>query len=174
MRDLLLVPETKLAVDLLQEFQERRRQIAIVVDEFGTTVGLVTAEDLIEQVVGELDDEFDVAIRSLSALPDGTWEFDGTVPLRDLITKLQWQFPREAGVDTLAGFLLAQFGHIPVPKEHVDFGNRRFTVLQTVGHRISRILVQDLPPAPAPIASGASQLRVPPPTRAQASTQVRG
>jgi len=178
MRDLLLVPETKLAVELLQEFQERRRQIAIVVDEFGTTVGLVTAEDLIEQVVGELDDEFDVAIRSLSALSDGTWEFDGTVPLRDLITKLQWQFPREAGVDTLAGFLLAQFGHIPVPKEHVDFGNRRFTVLQTVGHRISRVLVQELPPTPAPVASGASQLRTPPQTRPQTGTpsgsQARG
>ncbi len=58
------MPETKLAVELLQEFQERRRQMAIVVDEFGTTVGLVTAEDALEQIVGELDDEFDVESRA--------------------------------------------------------------------------------------------------------------
>jgi CBS domain containing-hemolysin-like protein len=151
MRDLLVVPETKLAVELLQEFQERRRQIAIVVDEFGSTVGLVTAEDLLEQIVGELDDEFDVAARSFSPTTPGNYEIEGTVPLRDLTTKLQWSFPREAGVETLAGFLLAQLGHIPTPGEHVDFGGRRYTVLQVAGRRVSRIRVQLLPPTPAPV-----------------------
>ena len=64
MRDVLVVPETKLAVELLQEFQERRRQIAVVVDEFGSTLGMVTAEDVLEQVVGELEDEFDTGRRA--------------------------------------------------------------------------------------------------------------
>ena len=100
MRDVLVVPETKLAVELLQEFQERRRQIAIVVDEFGSTLGLVTAEDVLEQVVGELEDEFDTA-RSLP-LPasDGGLLLDGSASLRDLATQLRWKFPREAGVET--------------------------------------------------------------------------
>jgi putative hemolysin len=71
MRDMLVVPETKLTVDLLQEFQERRRQIAIVVDEFGSTVGLVTAEDALEQIVGELEDEFDIGSRIPIPAADG-------------------------------------------------------------------------------------------------------
>ncbi len=74
MREVLFVPETKLAVELLQEFQERRRLMAIVVDEFGTTVGLVTAEDALEQIVGELDDEFDVETRaSMLVRPGRGW-----------------------------------------------------------------------------------------------------
>ena len=105
MRDALVVPETKLAVELLQEFQERRRQMAIVVDEFGSTVGLVTAEDALEQIVGELEDEFDGSGRAIpqpNAL--GVLDLEGTVTLRDLTTQLHWSFPREAGVETLAGF----------------------------------------------------------------------
>ncbi|WP_433965524.1 CBS domain-containing protein [Tunturiibacter gelidiferens] len=70
MRELTVVPETKLAIELLQEFQERRRHIAIVVDEFGSTVGLVTAEDVLEQIVGELEDEFDVSKSPCSAPPE--------------------------------------------------------------------------------------------------------
>ena len=70
MREITVVPETKLAIELLQEFQERRRHIAIVVDEFGSTVGLVTAEDVLEQIVGELEDEFDISRSPL--LPPGS------------------------------------------------------------------------------------------------------
>jgi putative hemolysin len=146
MRDVLVVPETKLAVDVLQEFQERRRQIAIVVDEFGSTVGLVTAEDALEQLVGELEDEFDVSARNLPT-PDskGTVELDGTATLRDLTTQLHWQFPREPGIETLAGFLLAQLGHLPKPGEHIEYGGRRFTALELSGRRISRIRVDQDP-----------------------------
>ena len=113
MRGLFVVPETKLAVELLQEFQERRRQIAIVVDEFGSTVGIVTAEDVLEQIVGELDDEFDIAPRIPLLSSTGVMSLDGSTTLRDLGTQLHWSFPREAGVETLAGFLLAHLGHIP-------------------------------------------------------------
>lgn len=147
MRDVLVVPETKLAVDLLQEFQERRRQISIVVDEFGSTVGLVTAEDALEQIVGELEDEFDLAARALPAPGEGgAVDLDGTVTLRDLTTHYRWHFPREPGIETLAGFMLTQLGHLPQPGERVRHGAHSFTVLQLTGLRISRVRVQPVRP----------------------------
>jgi putative hemolysin len=152
MRELTVVPETKLAVELLQEFQERRRHIAIVVDEFGSIVGIVTAEDALEQIVGELDDEFDIARTSLLSTT-GVMSLDGSIPLRDLGTELHWTFPREAGVETLAGFLLAHLGHIPVVGESFEYGGRRYTVAEMSGRRISRVNVETLTPPPAPYAS---------------------
>jgi putative hemolysin len=145
MRELFVVPETKLAMDLLQEFQERRRHIAIVVDEFGTTVGLVTAEDALEQIVGELEDEFDLATKFSLLSATGVMTLDGSTTLRDLGTQFHWVFPREAGVETLAGFLLAQLGHIPVVGESIEHGGRRYTVAEMAGHRISRINVVTIP-----------------------------
>ncbi|GAC1420537.1 MAG: hemolysin family protein [Acidobacteriaceae bacterium] len=144
MREVFVVPETKLAVELLQEFQERRRQIAVVVDEFGSTVGIVTAEDVLEQVVGELEDEFDIASRTSTFNSSGVTLLDGSTTLRDLGTQLRWTFPREAGVETLAGFLLAQLGHIPMVGESVEFEGRRFVVAEMAGRRIARVRVEAL------------------------------
>jgi CBS domain containing-hemolysin-like protein len=144
MRDVFVVPETKLAVELLQEFQERRRQIAVVVDEFGSTVGIVTAEDVLEQVVGELEDEFDIAARTADFNAAGVMSLDGSTTLRDLDTQLHWTFPREAGVETLAGFLLAQLGHLPEAGESVEFGGRRFVVAEMAGRRIARVRVETI------------------------------
>jgi putative hemolysin len=149
MRDVLVVPETKVAVDLLQEFQERHRQIAIVVDEFGSTLGLVTAEDALEQVVGEVHDEFDTSLELPIPTADGAVMMEGSASLRDLVTQLRWKFPREAGVETLAGFLLAHLGHIPSIGEHVDFGHRRYTIVEMSGHRIARVRIRELAPAEA-------------------------
>jgi putative hemolysin len=149
MHGLTVVPETKLAVELLQEFQERRRQMAIVVDEFGSTVGIVTAEDALEQIVGELDDEFDIAPRSPLFSSTGAMSLDGSTTLRDLGTQLHWTFPREAGVETLAGFLLAHLGHIPTVGESIEHIGRRYTVAEISGRRISRVTVQTLAPAKA-------------------------
>jgi CBS domain containing-hemolysin-like protein len=140
MHDVFVVPETKLAVELLQVFQERRRQIAVVVDEFGSTVGIVTAEDLLEQIVGELDDEFDIARSSLLS-STGVASLDGSTPLRDLGTQLHWTFPREPGIETLAGFLLAHLGHIPSIGESIEYGGRRYSVAEISGRRISRVNV---------------------------------
>jgi putative hemolysin len=146
MHEILVVPETKLAVELLQEFQERRRQIAIVVDEFGSTVGIVTAEDALEQIVGELHDEFDVAGKAGLFSAAGVMSLDGTTTLRDLDTQFHWTFPREAGVETIAGFLLAQLGHIPTVGETLIHDGRRYTVAEMDGRRIARIEVQNLAP----------------------------
>lgn len=150
MREVAVVPETKLAVELLQEFQERRRQIAVVVDEFGSTVGIVTAEDALEQIVGELEDEFDIASRTSTLSTAGVLSLDGSTTLRDLSTQLRWTFPREAGVETLAGFLLLHLGHIPQVGESLDHDGRRYTVAEMAGRRIARVNIETLP---APNAS---------------------
>ncbi len=143
MREITVVPETKLAIELLQEFQERRRHIAIVVDEFGSTVGLVTAEDILEQIVGELEDEFDIS-RSALLSTTGAMSLDGSTTLRDLGNQLHWRFPREPGVETLAGFLLAHLGHIPTVGETLEYEGRRYRVAEMAGRRISRVIVEDI------------------------------
>lgn len=142
MRPALVVPETKLAVELLQDFQERRQLMAIVVDEFGSTVGIVTAEDALEQIVGELHDEFDITPQMPFPSPAGVMTLDGSASLRDLTTQLRWNFPRVAGVETLAGFLLAELGHIPVPGETIEDEGRRYVIAKMQAHRIARVRVE--------------------------------
>jgi CBS domain containing-hemolysin-like protein len=149
MRDILVVPETKPVLDLLHEFQERRRHLAIVVDEHGSTVGLVTVEDALEQLVGEMEDEFDVGLRRAARMPAEAFYLDGGVNLRDLETQMHWYLPRDGGVETLAGFLLAQLGHIPEAGESVDFEGRRYTIAEMSGHRISRVRIEPVPSKPA-------------------------
>jgi putative hemolysin len=144
MHDVLVVPETKPVLDLLSEFQQRRRHIAIVVDEYGSTVGLVTVEDAIEQIIGEVEDEFDIGPRAALQTTSGAVVLDGGVNLRDLETQMDWHLPRSGGVETLAGFLLTRLGKIPTGEETVDFEGRRFTVLEMSDHRISRVRVERL------------------------------
>jgi putative hemolysin len=142
MRDVLMVPETKTVLDLIKEFQQRRRQMAIVVDEYGSTVGLVTVEDAIEQLTGELDDEFDDPARPVLTTASGALLLEGSVNLRDLETQMQWSLPREGGVETLAGFLLMRLGRIPRAGDSVVFEDRRMTVTEMEGRRIKQIKVE--------------------------------
>ena len=142
MRDVLMVPETKTVLDLIQEFQQRRRQMAIVVDEYGSTVGLVTVEDAIEQLTGELNDEFDDPARPVLTTASGALLLEGSVNLRDLETQMQWKLPRDGGVETLAGFLLMRLGKIPRGGESVVFEGRRMTVTEMDGRRIKQIRVE--------------------------------
>ncbi len=148
MHEVLVVPETKSALDLLRDFKQHRRHLAIAVDEYGSTVGLVTAEDAIEQLAGELEDEFDVPSPPVLSSAGGAVMMDGTVNLRDLETQMQWSLPRDGGVETLAGFVLARLGHIPHPGESVVFGSRRLTVVEMDARRIAKILVEKLAEAP--------------------------
>jgi putative hemolysin len=142
MRDVLMVPETKPVLDLIKEFQQRRRQMAIVVDEYGSTVGLVTVEDAVEQLTGELDDEFDDPARPVLTTASGALLLEGSVNLRDLETQMQWRLPREGGVETLAGFLLMRLGKIPKGGESIVFENRKMTVTEMEGRRIKQIRVE--------------------------------
>jgi putative hemolysin len=142
MRDVLMVPETKPVLDLIKEFQQRRRQMAIVVDEYGSTVGLVTVEDAIEQFTGELEDEFDDPARPVLTTASGALLLEGSVNLRDLETQMQWSLPRDGGVETLAGFLLMRLGRIPRGGESIVFDSRKMTVTEMEGRRIKQIKVE--------------------------------
>lgn len=141
MRDVLVVPETKPLPDLLVEFRERKRHLAVVVDEFGSTAGVVTVEDVLEQLVGEIEDEFDV---TRQPLPPGatTMVLDGSVPIRDLETQYQLTLPRDQGFETLAGFVLANLQKLPKGGESFEYESRRFTVLEMDGRRIARVKIE--------------------------------
>ena len=146
MREVLVVPETKPVLDLLHEFQQRRRHIAIVVDEFGSTVGLVTVEDAIEQLIGEVEDEFDVGARTVLATATGGMVLDGSVSLRDLETQMNWQ-PAARGRRGNAGGISADAaGKIPKGGESIEYEGRRLTVLEMSGRRISKVRIEQLEP----------------------------
>jgi CBS domain containing-hemolysin-like protein len=149
MRDVLVVPETKSVLDLIRDFQQRRRHLAIVVDEYGSTVGLVTAEDAIEQLTGELEDEFDSPELPVLTTASGALLMDGGVNLRDLETQMQWSLPREGGVETLAGFVLMRLGHIPSEGESIVFEGRRLTVVEMDARRIAKVRVEPVEEEPA-------------------------
>ncbi len=155
MHDVIIVPETKLVSDLLAEFQTRRRHLAIVVDEFGSTTGLVTVEDALEQIVGELEDEFDIRDTSMQTLSSGTLVLHGNVTLLDLETQMGWHLPHDVGVETLAGFLLVHMQKIPSVGDWIAYEGRKFTVAGMEDRRITRVRVEPhkmadagLPPSP--------------------------
>jgi len=150
MRDVLVVPETKALAELLEEFKERKRHLAVVVDEFGSTAGVVTVEDILEQLVGELEDEFDVAPPETSLLEDASvLLLEGAVGIRDLETQYEILLPREAGFETLAGFVLARLQKIPKLNDSFEHEGRRFTVIQMDGHRIAKVKIEKVLPAAA-------------------------
>jgi putative hemolysin len=147
MHDALVVPETKPLSELLEEFKERKRHMAIVVDEFGSTAGLITVEDILEQLVGEIEDEFDVVSLDEAQAGSKILLLDGTVGLRDLESQYDLLLPRDAGFETLAGFMLARLQKIPELGDSCYYGGRRFTVEEMDGHRISKVKVEDVQPA---------------------------
>jgi CBS domain containing-hemolysin-like protein len=142
MHEVLVVPESKSALELLRDFKQHRRHLAIVVDEYGSTVGLVTAEDAIEQLAGELEDEFDTPSQPVLGRAGGAVLMDGSVNLRDLETQMHWSLPRDGGVETLAGFVLGRLGHIPHPGESVVYEDHRLTVVEMDARRIAKIRVE--------------------------------
>ncbi|HSA93360.1 MAG TPA: hemolysin family protein [Terriglobales bacterium] len=148
MRDVLVVPDTKPVADLLTEFQSRKRHLAVVVDEFGSTAGVVTVEDALEAVVGEIEDEYDVAEQPPLPLGSTTLILDGGENIRDLEARYRLVLPRDQGFETLAGFVLARLGRIPTPGDGFDFDGHRYTVLQMENRRVSRVKVESSRPAP--------------------------
>lgn len=150
MHDALVVPETKLLAELLEEFKERKRHMAIVVDEFGSTAGLITVEDILEQLVGEIEDEHDVVpAESMQMGESKMLVLDGTVGLRDLESQYDLLLPRDAGFETLAGFMLSKLQKIPETGDSCYYGGKRFTVDEMDGHRIARVKIEDAQPAAA-------------------------
>ena len=142
------VPETKSVHELLEEFQERRTQLAMVVDEFGTVAGLVTAEDALEQIVGEIREEHEKHPRE--PLESGPVEVDGNVPIRDLDSHYGIELPYDAGFETLAGFLLSRIGRIPARGETVEHEGRLFEVVHMDRNRIARVRIAPTPASETP------------------------
>jgi putative hemolysin len=153
MHDVLVVPETKVLTELLEEFKERKRHLAVVVDEFGSTAGVITVEDVLEQIVGEIEDEFDIAPPQ-QALVEGEIAvvLEGSVSIRDLESQYQLSLPRDSGFETLAGFILARLQRIPRQGETFEYEGHRYTVLEIEGHRIAKVKIEKLDPKPVPQA----------------------
>ena len=148
LREILIVPETKPASELLLELRTHHTGIAMIVDEFGSILGLVTLEDILEQVVGEIHDEFDVVERPLT-LADGAVIFDAALNVRDLDAQYNITLPEDPAYATVGGFALDQLGFIPRGGESFEYGNFRFTVVEMDGRRVARVKIQRLRQTPA-------------------------
>jgi len=153
LREVLIVPETKPASELLTELRARHVGMAMVVDEFGSILGLVTLEDILEQVVGEIHDEFDVVEQPLT-LADGAVIFDAALNVRDLDTQYNISLPEDPAYATVGGFALDQLGFIPKGGETFEYGTWRFTVAEMDGRRVARVKIQRIRPADDTAKSG--------------------
>ncbi|MGA2357766.1 MAG: hemolysin family protein [Terriglobales bacterium] len=160
MHDVLVVPETKSLLDLLGEFQLRKRHLAVVVDEFGSTAGVISVEDVLEQLVGELEDEFDVASTQPVVIDaNAPLVLDGSVNIRDLETQYELKLPQDEGFETLAGFLLSRLQKMPAGGEAFDYEGRRFVVEKMDGHRIATVRIEPVPAPPASAVSAATSVQ---------------
>jgi putative hemolysin len=157
LRDVLIVPETKPASELLVEFRTRRTGLAMVVDEFGSILGLVTLEDILEQMVGEIHDEFDVVERPL-VLPDGGMIFDAGIKVRDLAAQYNITLADDSSDETVGGFVLSRLGFIPRGGESFESDGYRFTVMEMERRRVSRVKIKALQPPVAAVAPSDSSV----------------
>ncbi len=147
LRDPLVVPETKPLNQLVDEFRKYHTHLAMVVDEFGTITGLVTLEDVLDQIFGEIGDEHDV--RRPAPAAGAAIEVDGNISIRDLASRHGIELPGDAGFETLAGFLLFRLGYIPAPGDSVTHKAHTFTVQDMDRNRISRVKIVTARPAEA-------------------------
>ncbi len=143
------VPESRMIDDLLEDFRSRRLHMAIVIDEFGGTQGIVTLEDVLEEIVGDINDEYDQEEATYKRLPDDTFIFDGKTILSDFfrITGLDEADYQDVCEDceTLAGMLLSIRGDFPKEKEPLVYGRCRFLILDITNHRITSVRVKVMP-----------------------------
>lgn len=156
MRKPLIVPETKPLMQMLEEFRGRHSHMALVVDEFGTVTGLVTVEDVLEQIVGEIEDEFDERLPPIAHADAGPVELDGATSILDFASMYGVELPVNAGFETIAGYMLSELGHIPRAGERVEFEGRRFTVTAMERNRIAKVGVEKISAVAEP--KGESQL----------------
>jgi CBS domain containing-hemolysin-like protein len=140
MRSMLIVPETKLIGQLLNEFQARHQQIAAVVNEYGGTEGIITMEDILEELVGEIQDEYDNEIPFVENIGEKTYSVLASAKIDDINELLPRRLEKDEQYDTLAGYLILKFGKIPNIKEKITIDNYEFSILKK--HKSSIALVQ--------------------------------
>jgi CBS domain containing-hemolysin-like protein len=140
----MIVPETMPLNQMLDEARKRHAQMALVVDEFATFVGLVTIEDVLEQIVGEIQDEYDREEKGIQRVSDNVLLVDASLGLRELADNYDISLPRGSGYETLAGFVLDRLGQIPRGGESFVFDGRRYTVSEVERRRVSKVKVEKL------------------------------
>jgi CBS domain containing-hemolysin-like protein len=141
MRPAYFVPETKRVHDLLKEFQRQHCQIAIVVDEYGGTAGLVTLEDLLEEIVGEIRDEYDQESEPITDEGDGAFVFSGKVNIDEVAERLATPIEPE-GFETVGGYLLAHLGRVPAVGEQFDIDGLSVEVLEAERRRVNKVRIR--------------------------------
>lgn len=153
LRPVMFVPETKSVVELLREMQREYQQMAVVVDEYGSVAGLVTLEDLLEEIVGEISDADQVRRAEIVKESDRSYLFRGGVALERLREVLQIPLPAE-DCSTVAGLIHTWFGYVPKPGESMEREGLRVEVLEATPRRVVRLRMSRLPPAPATLPGG--------------------
>jgi CBS domain containing-hemolysin-like protein len=139
MHPITFVPETKNVSDLLREFQQTRQHMAVVVDEFGSTAGLVTIEDLLEEIVGEIEDEFDHEQKLFVETQDGGYIADAKMSIGDVAEELNIQLPDNSEYDTIGGFVVTTLGKVPRQGETFQSNGVAVTVLEADDRRVHRV-----------------------------------
>jgi CBS domain containing-hemolysin-like protein len=148
MRSAYMVPESKRGSELLKEMQRRQAQMAIVVDEYGGTAGLITVEDLLEEIVGEIRDEYDVESETVTDEGDGTFVFSGKVSVDEVKDRLGVEIERE-GFETVGGYLLSHLGRMPYVGETFEVDDLAVEVLEVERRRITKVRARRRQPARA-------------------------
>ncbi len=148
MREAIFVPETKRVSDLLREMQQRAIHIAIVLDEYGSVAGLVTIEDLLEEIVGEIADEYDREEAQIEKIDADTYRVNGRLPIDDVNELLDVELPHDEW-DTVAGLMYGLLGSVPTQGETVSFDNLEFTAEKVQGRRIAKVLIHRKQPQQA-------------------------
>jgi putative hemolysin len=151
-RPAYMVPETKDLAALLKEFRNQNQHMAIVIDEYGNMDGIVTLEDVLEEIVGEIEDEFDLPDESVERIDDNTIRIDGTFPIDDFNEQFGVEMPLE-DYHTLAGFVFGLLGRGAAPGDEVDYDGLHFRVDDVEGSRIQRLTVTFVPPPPEQVAA---------------------
>ena len=142
----MVVPETKRVSDLLKQFQRQQTQCAIVVDEYGGTAGLVTIEDLLEEIVGEIRDEYDVESESVVDEANGRFVFSGKVDIDEVVQRLSVPIER-VGFETVGGYLMSHLGRVPTVGERFDVDGLSVEVLDAERRRVNKVRIWKKVPA---------------------------
>jgi CBS domain containing-hemolysin-like protein len=138
-RPAYFVPETKKISQLMRELQQRKMHMAIVIDEFGGTAGIITMEDIIEEIVGEIHDEYDEEVRDVESSSDGSYLVNGRLSIKDFNERFEALIPLADEYETVSGFLCKQAGRIPDVNEEIRFGTLTFTIVKKSQRRIRLI-----------------------------------
>lgn len=151
LREPLIVPETTAVDQLLERMRSRRMHIAMVLDEYGGVVGLVTLEDILEEIVGDISDEYDPEVEEdeLVVIDNRTIEVDARFHIDDLIEQFDYDLPDDGDFETIGGFVFSEMGHVPEQGESIVWKNLEITVLEADKRKISRLRIQQLDTAGA-------------------------